>query len=293
MPLSARAKSKVVRRHPERPEDLRRHRPVVGRAQLHRREEHVPPDVAGGRRHRVRVLEHLPELAGRLHRPERRERALGRRIRELEQPLEVLPRQPRARADQVLDQHLARGVGVPELELRQELRDRRRPRDLLLIDQPPEQHRRHRLRVRRDHVERVRVGLLRLPQLLHPEPAGEHHLAALHERKRGSRHTELLEPPLDERSQLLDPRLVEAVGLPPRERLARVALREQPPEDESHLRPPLLRHGIRHVVDPHQVQVPVPRRPRRHPPPLVRRRLVGCRSSGGSTRPCPKSPSSP
>jgi len=49
------------------------------------------------------------------------EGTLGRRLAELEQPLEVLSGQAGARAHQVLDQHLARGLGIAELELRQEL----------------------------------------------------------------------------------------------------------------------------------------------------------------------------
>src|SRR4030095_15226200 len=94
---------------------------VVGRTDLQLRIQHVTGGETGGTREQIRVLEHLAELAGRLHRSERGEGAFRRDSFELEPPFHVLPRQAGARADQMLDEYASRGIGVAQLELRQEL----------------------------------------------------------------------------------------------------------------------------------------------------------------------------
>ena len=106
------------RRHAERTKNPGRHRLVVRGAKLEGRERHVAAEKTGGRGERVRVLEHLTKFARRLDRRERLQGGFGRDALVLEQPLVVLARQSGARADQMLDEHATRGVGIAELERR-------------------------------------------------------------------------------------------------------------------------------------------------------------------------------
>src|ERR671924_2431258 len=114
-------------------------------------------DVAGCRGHRVRVLEHLPELARGLHRAKRPERGFGAGVLEFEQPLEVLPRKPGARADEMLYEYLLRGRCVAELERGKERGDGRLPAESIRVDELTEHERGERFCIRRDHEQRVRI----------------------------------------------------------------------------------------------------------------------------------------
>ncbi len=229
---------------------------------------------AGGPGHRVRVLEQLAELARRLHRPEGRERLVGRHAPELEDPLEVLPRQAGAGADELPDEHLLRRFGVAQLERGQEARDRRVPGQLALGDEAREQQRGERLGVGRDHEERVAVDLRRLAELAHAVAPGEDELSVLDDPERDSRNAELLLARLDETAELGEAGRVESVRLLSGERLARVALRLESVEDQRDLRSPLFADRLRHVVDHDRPAAAGVRRQRQHVALLVRRRLV-------------------
>ena len=277
LPPSARAKSNVVEVILSGPHTWVFHGLVVGRAELQCGEQHIGADVPAGRRQRVRVLEHLAEAAGGLHRAKHGQRG-GRRGRlELQQPLEVLTRQARARAHQVLHEHATRGVGVAQLELRQHGGHRRVPRQLSLAHQRAQHQRRHGLGVGRDHVEGVAIHRRRLPQLPHAEADGRHHLATLHQANRHARHTQRLLRAFHEGAELLDPRSVQGVRLAPRKRLALIPLGQQAPEDQLHLRQALLACRLRHVVDPHRPLIAVAHRPGDDVAALVRRDLIDVR----------------
>ena len=180
----------------------------------------------------------------------------------LEEPLQVLPRQARAGADEVLHQHLLRGGGVAELEGRVDLRDRLVPAQLLLVHQLGEEERRHRLRVRRGDEERVRVDRVRLAQLVDAEAALVDDLAAVDEAKADAGDVELLHPRRDEVLQRRDALRVERVRLLPRERLARVALRAQAAEMSENGRAALLERRLGRVDDQHRPDLPARQRQR-------------------------------
>jgi hypothetical protein len=117
--------------HPERVEHQRLHGGVVGGAELAVRVDEVAADVAGGGGHQVVVLEHLAEPARRLRGGELREGRGRRRVAaRCEDPAEVLARQPRARAHEVLDEDGARGRRVAEAEPGVDLRHRLVPPEL-------------------------------------------------------------------------------------------------------------------------------------------------------------------
>ncbi len=150
----------------------------------------------------------------------------------------------------MLDPHPLRGLGIPELERGQEARDRRSPGQLALVDELREQQGREPLGVRSDHVEGVGIDPGRAAQLAKAEPAGEHDPAVLDDADRHSGHAGRFLAVFHEPGQRGDPRPVQLVGLPAREGLARIALRQQPVEDEGHLGAAFLADRLRHVVDP-------------------------------------------
>ena len=161
----------------------------------------VPPDESCRAGERIRILEHLAELRRRLHRRQCLQRALGRHVLELEQPFEILPRQARARADQVLDQHPTRRVGVAKLEGWQKGRDRRVPRELALVHELGQHQCRQGLRVRRDHEEGVGIRCRGAAQLAHAESPREDDLAVLYQSHRNAWHACLSKTAFDERRQ--------------------------------------------------------------------------------------------
>ncbi len=199
--------------------------------------------------HRIGVLEHLAEFRRRLHRGQRLQRVLRRDALVLEQPLEILTRQSGAGADQMFHEHAARGVGVPQLERRQEGRHRGLPRHLAFVHELRQHQRRQRFGVRRDHEQRVGVRLGGAADLLHTEAAGEDHLSVLDQTQRHTRHARLLETGLEERRERGNLLVAEFPGSLSGEHLTFVALRKQTAEDQRHLGTALLADGLRHVVD--------------------------------------------
>ena len=164
---------------------------------------------------------------------------------------------------------------VAEPERRQQVRHRRVPRDLVLIDEPREQQRRQRLRVRGNHVEAVGVDWCGRAEFADAEAARKHGLAVLHEADRDAGHARRLACRLDERAEGGDPGRVERMCGLAGKRLARVALRQQSIEDEADLRATLLADVLGHVVDDHR---PLPvgvLGERGDVAAFVRRRLVG------------------
>src|SRR3954449_7231664 len=100
-------------------------------------------DVTSGGRHQVAVLKYFTEAAGRLHVAEQCEGGFRSVVLELEQPLQVLPRQTSAGADQVFDLNLAGGVGIAKFERRVKLNYRFIPLQLVLIGETSQQQRGH------------------------------------------------------------------------------------------------------------------------------------------------------
>jgi hypothetical protein len=151
----------------------------------------------------------------------------------------------------VLDPDLPGGGGAPEPEGRQHTGDRRLPGQLVLVHQLAEHQRGHGLGVGCHHEERAGVDLLAAAQLAGAEPAGEDDLSVLQQAYGDAGDLGRLHRALDERAELGDARLVESVGLAAGERLAAVTLREELAVDQRHLGPPLLAHGLAHVIDGH------------------------------------------
>ena len=233
-------------------------------------------DEAGGARHRVRVLEQLAELAGRLHRarasPARSSGVRSSNSNSHSRSWRGSPVQAQIRC---LTSTWLVVSASPSLNDGQQPRRRRVPRQLALIDQLGEHQRRHRLGVRGDHEQRVGVDRRGAAELAHAEAAGEDHLAVLDQADDDAGHAGRLASALDEGEQLVDARRVERVRLPAGERLARVALRQQLPEDQPDLRAALLADGLRHVVDRDHPRVAGLEHAGAHVAPFVRRRLVG------------------
>ena len=100
---------------------------------------------------------------------------------------------PGAGADEVLDQHLLRGVGVAELERGVDLGDRLVPAQLLLVDQLARAAASSCALVF-DAIdeERVRVDLVGLAQLAHAEAALVDDLAVVDEARPDAGDVELL-----------------------------------------------------------------------------------------------------
>ena len=206
-------------------------------------------DEASGAGERVRVLKHLAEPAGRLHRRKHFERAVGSQVSVLEEPFIILTRQPGASADQMLDQDAARDVCVAELERWQEACDGRLPGQLAFVQELRKHQRRQRLRIRRDDIKRVGVRCGRSAEFTDAEAAREDDLAILNDANRRSRHAELLKPGLYEARELGDPLCVKLVGGLAGECLAFVTLRQQPAEDQCDLPSSLLADRLVHVVN--------------------------------------------
>src|SRR6201999_1645980 len=133
-----------------------------------------------------------------------------------------------------------RRVRIAELELRQQLRGRRLPGDLAGVHELCEQQRREPLRVRGDHVERIAVAFRGAAELADADAAGVHDLAVLHEAERHARYASRLRAVRDELGERRDARGIQAVRLLARERLTRIALRQQLVEDQRDLRAALL-----------------------------------------------------
>ena len=113
-----------------------------------------------------------------------------------------------------------------------------------------------------------------LPSLRTPKPPAKTTLPSWTMPSDDAGDAELLLRRLDEPAELRDPRRVERVRLLARERLARVALRQEPAEDQRHLRAALLADRLRHVVDHHGPEAVRERALSADVPLLVRRRLV-------------------
>jgi hypothetical protein len=237
------------RRHAERIEDAALHGLVVRSTQFKRGKGDVASNVAPGSGKSVGVLKHFAEFAGRLNRSENRQRGCRSRVLELHQPVEILARQARTGTNEMPDQNLPGGLGVTELERGKHARDRCVPRQLALVHQPREKQGRQRLGVRSDHEQRVRIDLVGLAELTHTETTRKRDLAGLNQPDGHAGQSELIARAFNECTKFGDSSLVEGMGLLPGKRLAMVALRKQPVEDEDDLREPLLGGRLRHVAD--------------------------------------------
>ena len=128
LPCRARAKSNVVvcvipsgpKTACASPRRRRRRAPCPGSTS-------AAADETRRRGHEVAVLEDLAELARRLHRAEQLQRGHGRRLAELEEPLEILPRHPVHAHTRCFTCTWLRGRGVAELEGRIDLDRPARP----------------------------------------------------------------------------------------------------------------------------------------------------------------------
>ncbi len=95
----------------------------------------VRANVSRSRRHQIAVLKDFAKLAGRLHGSQQGHLGFRRCFLEVEQPLQVLSRQSRAGADQVLDQNFFRGVRIAQPEAREHVDYWFIPLDLVVGDQ--------------------------------------------------------------------------------------------------------------------------------------------------------------
>src|SRR5262249_1280293 len=153
--------------------DQRLHGLIVGGPKLAPGLERVAGDVAGGGGQTVAVLEQLAELGRGRKCAEELELRQRRRVRELEQPLQVLSWQAGARADQVFHPYLPGGLCAAQLERRVDARDGRVPAELLRVDQLGQEERRQGLAVGSDEEQRIGVDARGLAQLAHAESAFE------------------------------------------------------------------------------------------------------------------------
>src|SRR5205809_7978069 len=142
--------------HAERAEHLVAHDVVVGLPKVTLGLDRARADVAGRRGEWVAVLVERAEVRRRFHGRQQFELSLWRRAIEGEEPLEILPRQARARADEMLQEDAPGDAGITDPEGRVDLRHRRVPAEAALVDELREQERRERLGVRGDDVEAVR-----------------------------------------------------------------------------------------------------------------------------------------
>ena len=195
-------------------------------------------------------------------------------MREFENPLEVLAWQAGAGADQVLDEHAPRGVGIAELERRVHLRDGLLPIELLRIHQPRQQKRRQRLRVGSGDEQRVLVDGIGLAELADAQSPLEHHLAAIDEAERDPGHAELFHTAFEKRFDVRDALGVERVRSASGEGLPLVAFRPQALRDERERCGASLECGFGSVDDEHGPRGAGAVGDRLHDRALVRRGLV-------------------
>src|SRR5579884_695510 len=181
-------------------------------------------DVSGGGSHEIAVLEDLAILAGRLHRPEKRQRGFGRRVLEFKNPFQILARQAGAGADEILDQNVTRRVGVSQFETRINFSDGLVPAKLPFIHQLGEQQGGHAFGVRGRHEQRVLVHRSRLAKLAYAKAAFEDHFSVVRKSERSAGNAELAHRLLHKIFELRDACRIEMVRLASSEHLALVAL---------------------------------------------------------------------
>ena len=99
--------------------------------------------------------------------------------------------------EEIADGHLARDVGIRELEPGHVVDDGRIPADLPFVHEHAERCRGEGLRVRRNAEERPRIHGLRLAECLHAVAARDHDGAVLDDRQRDSRDLERFHGALD------------------------------------------------------------------------------------------------
>ena len=75
-------------------------------------------NISGGGGHHVAVLKNFAELTRGLHGSQEREFGFRGCILEFEQPLQILSRNSRAGADQILDENFFCSIGVAQFERR-------------------------------------------------------------------------------------------------------------------------------------------------------------------------------
>lgn len=235
--------------HPQGPEDPVRHHRLEGLVERLLRLHRARRDIPAGRHEGVGVLEGLAEPGGRLHGLHRREHLLGGLSGALEDPLHVLPRQPRAGAHRVPHGEPLRRVRIPQGEGRQDLGGRGIPAELSLVDEPGHEQRRQRLAHGRHAEQRIRRHRVLLAELPDAEPLLEDDLPPLHDRHRDAGDLEPLPRVLDERIKLAQPRLVQRAGRLAAERLLLDAAGLEAGVGEARLRAAPSPAGLRAVVE--------------------------------------------
>src|ERR1700722_20756462 len=166
--------------HAERLKYLALNGSVVGGTEFVIRVQRVAADKARSCGHQIGVLEKLAEFAARLHCRQLLDHRFWTRTFAVEQPFQILTRHAGAGAYQMFNQHLARRIGIAELEAWQQLGDWSSPFKLPLVTQAREHQRRQCLRVGSDHEQCIGIDRSQLPQFAHTEAASEYDLAVIY-----------------------------------------------------------------------------------------------------------------
>ena len=219
------------RRHAEWPEHSSLHGLVVRGAELELGISDVPADEPCRRHEQVRILEHLTELARRRERREPVELLFRRAAPDFEN-VPVVARRPRAGANEMLQANARGRFRASELERRIDGGNGRFPGKLSLLDELREHQRRERLRIGRDHEQRIFVDRRLLPELAHAETAGERDLAVLNDSHRDAGDAELALRRGDEPLELRNLGRTEAPRLLSSERFTFEPFRQKATVDE-------------------------------------------------------------